>query len=283
MKFQQHPYTYVSTVTLLTGDLKRAEEFYTSIIGLNVLEKSQEKVSLTADGVHPILTLQQQNGMMPKEPRRTGLYHFAILLPSRKDLSSFLHHLIHTQYPVQGASDHLVSEAIYFADPDGNGIEIYADRPSNHWRWTDGQIEMATHALQAENLLSESTVADWRGMPSDTVMGHIHLHVSNLDDAERFYTEGLGFEVVSKYGDQALFISTGGYHHHLGLNTWNGAGAAKPSENSVRMGSFTIVYPSAEERQNAVSRLEKLGAETITNNDVILAADPSGNWIHLAV
>ncbi|AZB41621.1 VOC family protein [Bacillus sp. FJAT-42376] len=283
MKFQQHPNTYVSSVTLLTGSLQRAVEFYTSIIGLAILQKTDESATFTADGSHPILTVKLQKYILPKEPRRTGLYHFAILLPSRKELSAFLHHLLGSGYPIQGASDHLVSEAIYFADPDGNGIEVYADRSDEKWNWTNGQVEMATDPLQAENLLAESSADDWRGIPAGTVMGHIHLHVSDLAQAETFYTEGLGFEVVTKYGNQALFLSTGGYHHHIGLNTWNGTSAPAPSENSVRMASYSIVYPSGEERRKAAERLEKLGTETIFKDGALITADPSGNWIHLLV
>lgn len=178
------------------------------------------------------------------------MYHFALLLPSRNDLARILRHFIQIRYPLQGASDHLVSEAIYLADPDGNGIEIYSDRPSAAWNWENGEVEMATVPLDAENLLAEGDGEAWTGLPSNTLMGHIHLHVSELQKTEEFYIQGLGFNIVNRYGRQALFISTGGYHHHIGLNTWNGVGAPAPLENSVGLKRFSLVLPNKETRKS---------------------------------
>src|SRR5690606_11741669 len=155
------------------------------------------------------LTIEQPEGAMPKQGRTTGLYHFALLLPSRKDLGKMLKHLIETGYPLQGASDHLVSEAVYLGDPDGNGIEIYADRPASAWTWHGDEVAMTTIAMDWAGVVAEAGDEPWTGLPAGTIMGHIHLHVSDLRSSEKFYTEGLGLEVVNRYGGMALFISAG--------------------------------------------------------------------------
>ncbi|MTH53617.1 glyoxalase [Bacillus mangrovi] len=283
MKFQQSPNTYVSEITLLTSNWDEMIRFYYSLLGFKEMVRTSHRAVFSADGRTPLITLEKKEGLFPKEPRRSGLYHFALLLPSRKDLAAFLHHFAGTGWPIQGASDHLVSEAVYFADPDGNGIEVYADRPDDTWIWQNSAVQMATEPLRVNELLAEATAREWNGMPAETGMGHIHLHVSSLTEAGTFYTEGLGFEPVAEYGSQALFLSTGGYHHHIGLNTWNGTGAPSPSENSARMASFTITYPSEEKREAAAGRLKGLGASLAYSGQEIRTADPSGNWIILQI
>ncbi len=280
MKFHEAPHVYVSQVQLKVQDLQRSLAFYQDILGLKVIEKSEQTVRLSADGKTGLITLTQPSTIFPKQSRTTGLYHFALLLPERKDLAAVIRHLISTGYPLQGASDHLVSEALYLADPDGNGIEIYCDRSSEGWEWKDGEVVMATNAMDVEGVLSEWDGASWSGLPAGTIMGHIHLHVSEFHKTKEFYLEGLGFETVCTYGGQALFISTGGYHHHIGLNTWNGIGAPAPREDHAGMESFTLVYPNEEERLAAVERLKILGAAVAEVNGQYTVKDPSGTRLN---
>lgn len=213
--FHQKPVTFVGEVSINVLDLDKAITFYQDIIGLQVLKKNERQAVLTTDGKTPLLTLEQPADVIPKEGRTTGLYHFALLLPTRADLSIFLRHLLQTKYPF-GAADHEVSEALYITDPDGNGIEVYSDRPSTDWKWANGEVAMGTDPLDGNDLLEESN-GEWSVMPAGTLMGHIHLHVSDLRNTEEFYMQGLGFTVVNRYAG-ALFTSTGGYHHHIGLN-----------------------------------------------------------------
>ena len=283
MKFHSYPNTYVGQVHIKVSDLQRSLGFYREIIGFDVLEESKQKAVLTADGKVPLLVIEQPDFPEPKQPRTTGLYHFALLLPDRKELAKALVHLLQSGYPLDGAADHFVSEALYLADPDGNGIEIYADRPDHTWKWDQGEVVMGTEALDAQGLIKEDDGKPWTGLPQQTVMGHIHLHVSDLAEAEHFYLQGLGFEGVLSYGKQALFTSTGRYHHHIGLNTWNGIGAPAPSENSSGLKSFTLVLPSNEALKETADRLEKMGAYVKEEAGEVITRDPAGNVIILSV
>jgi catechol 2,3-dioxygenase len=284
MKFHQPPITYVGHVDLVVEDLERSLLFYQDILGMKILQQSGEKTVLSADGNTALITIEQPEKVTSKQRNRTGLYHLAILLPERTDLAKVLLHLLQSGYPLQGASDHLVSEAIYLADPDGNGIEIYTDRPSDTWTWDDREIVMTTEPLDADGLLAEGKGESFTGLPSGTVMGHIHLQVSDLDKAEQFYCKGLGFDLVnSKYGQSARFVSSGRYHHHIGLNTWHSAGAPAPSENSVGLKSFSLVFADEEARRDAVHRLQQLGASVRESNEIVQTEDPSGNQIQLMV
>lgn len=282
MEFHQHPHTYVGQVTIKVQDLNRALTFYQDVIGFKILDQTERHANLTADGKTVLLSLEQPENLSAKQPRTTGLYHFALLLPNRSDLGRVLQHLVQINYPI-GASDHYVSEALYLNDPDGNGIEIYADRAASEWTWQDGQVSMATEPLDAQSVLAEGKGEPWTVLPDETVMGHIHLHVSHLKDTEEFYGKGLGFEVVTRYGRQALFMSTGGYHHHIGLNTWAGEGAPAPSENSVGLKWFTLVFPDEEARTNAIQQLKQTGADVLEENGELITADPSGNRILLKI
>jgi catechol 2,3-dioxygenase len=281
MSFHQPPVTFVSQLNIKVQDLERSLAFYQEIIGLKVYEKTDKSAQLTADGKTVLLSIEQPSDVIPKKGRTTGLYHFALLLPDRTDLAKILKHFLQTEYPLQGASDHLVSEAIYLADPDGNGIEIYTDRPASEWEWNEQHVVMATQALDAENLLARGMDQGWNGLPAGTVMGHIHLHVAELAKTEEFYTKGLGFDVVSRYGPQALFISTGKYHHHIGLNTWNGVGAPKPPANSVGLESYTLVLPDEASLKDTVTRLQEIGAAVGEEKGIFITEDPSGNRINL--
>lgn len=278
--FHQKPVTFVGEVSINVLDLDKAITFYQDIIGLQVLKKNERQAVLTTDGKTPLLTLEQPADVIPKEGRTTGLYHFALLLPTRADLSIFLRHLLQTKYPF-GAADHEVSEALYITDPDGNGIEVYSDRPSTDWKWANGEVAMGTDPLDGNDLLEESN-GEWSVMPAGTLMGHIHLHVSDLRSTEEFYMQGLGFTVVNRYAG-ALFTSTGGYHHHIGLNIWNGVGAPAPKENSVGLNWYTLVFANDEARDKVMERLKGIGAVVTEKEEFYVVTDPSGNEIHLVV
>lgn len=280
IKFHREPNIFVGQVNINVTNLDSALNFYQNIIGFQVLEQTSRKAVLTADGKIGLVTLEEPVDVIPKEERTAGLYHFALLLPTRADLSVFFRHLYEKGYPF-GASDHLVSEALYITDPDGNGIEVYIDRPSTEWIWSNGEVKMLSDPLDGESLLKESD-SKWSGLPAHTIMGHIHLHVSDLQKAEAFYTKVLGFTVVSHY-PQAVFISTGGYHHHIALNTWQGVGAPTPKKNSVGLNWYTLVFPNEEARGKAIEQLQKIGALVVIENDLFVTEDPSGNRIQLTV
>lgn len=282
MNFHREPNTFVGHVQLKVENLEKSLKFYQEIIGFQILEQTKTTAKLTTDGKTSLLSLVQLNNSVQKKERTTGIYHFALLLPQRSDLADILKHFIETDTPI-GSSDHLVSEAIYLSDPDGNGIEIYIDRPSSEWIWRNDEVEMSVDPLNFRGLMTEIKDETWQGLPENTLMGHIHLHVSHLKDSEDFYVDGLGFNVVNRYGTQALFLSTGKYHHHIGLNTWAGVGAPPPLESNVGMNWFALVYPSDEARKKVITQLEEMGASVKEENGVYVTEDPSYNKIQLWV
>ncbi|WP_088036062.1 VOC family protein [Evansella clarkii] len=275
-KFFQEPAVYVGEVNINVTDIERSIEYYEKIIGFKTLDRSERSAVLTADGKKPLLVLEQPEDVIPKQGRTTGLFHFAILLPGREYLSSFLRHIAENNVQI-GASDHIVSEAVYLTDPDGNGIEVYRDRQSSEWSWTNGNVTMATEPLDAQGVLAESN-KKWNGLPEETVMGHIHLHVSELKKTEEFYNQ-LGFKVVTNYPG-ALFMSTHGYHHHIGLNVWNGEGAPAPAKNSAGLNWFVLEY-SEQAAEDAVQKLEIIDATVDQVSEGYKRVDPSGNTILL--
>lgn len=278
-KFFDEQAIHVSDITIQVTDLQRSLQFYQDFLGFQVMEETKNKVILSADGKKTLINLEQLEETVPKQRRTTGLYHFAILLPTRTDLAAFLKHLLQAgrAYSLQlGAADHLVSEALYFQDPDGNGIEVARDRLSESWSWSGESVQMSTDPLDADGLL-ESAAEVWRGMPAETLIGHIHLHVNDLLKAKKFYVEGLGFQEVTTYPG-ASFLSDSGYHHHIAINTWNGEGASIPDSNETGLKFFTIVFPFKEEVYKAMERLEALGYSV----DEGMVKDPAGNQIFLS-
>ncbi|HLS59524.1 MAG TPA: VOC family protein [Virgibacillus sp.] len=282
MNFHSKPNTYVGHVNIKVKDLDRSLHFYRETLGFQILEKTNKTAKLTTDGKTNVLSIEQPENIVPEYGKTTGLYHYALLLPERSDLADIVYHFaeVGAQF---GSADHLVSEALYLSDPDGNGIEIYIDREPSEWTWNNGEVLMTVDPLDFTDLLSEGKQGSWKGMPAGTVMGHIHLHVSELKKTEEFYSKGLGFEVVNRFGDQALFIATGKYHHQIALNTWAGVGAPAPSVNSVGLESFTIMLPSEEARNKVINQLERIGASVTEENDSFVTSDPSGNRIYLGI
>jgi catechol 2,3-dioxygenase len=272
--------TRIGAIHLTIADLDRSIRFYEERIGAR-LHRRDAAVAALGTGGHEWLVLHAS----PSAPRArgtTGLYHFAILVPSRADLARVFRHLVETGTPMQGASDHLVSEAIYLADPDGNGIEIYRDRPRAEWPFVNGDLRMASDPLDIEGLVAEPGSTGPRdGLPDDTCIGHVHLQVSRLAEAERFYREALGFDLVLRYGRTAAFLSAGGYHHHIGINIWAGAGAPAPPPGAIGLKHVVIAVPS-EAALAAVSRsLTAAGVPHDLSARELTVADPSANRIIL--
>ncbi|MBP2002413.1 catechol 2,3-dioxygenase [Paenibacillus shirakamiensis] len=271
-----HPQTTLGVVQLRVSDLETSTIFYTEVIGLNILHQSDYKVELTVDGEHSIVILSElTKGTVLPQRSGAGLYHFAILVPDRASLGLVVRNLVKHNIPV-GQGDHLVSEALYISDPDNNGIEIYRDRPRDTWtRDEQGLIVMTTDPVDVEGLLAASEGLTWSGLPEGTVIGHVHFHVADLNQAEAFYVGVLGFEIVARYGDSALFISAGGYHHHIGLNTWAGVGASPVPENAAGLDFYEIIVPSRQELDVVVGRLRASGTEVHDGDDgVYYAKDP---------
>ena len=255
--FHQKPNLYTSHVQLKVSNLERSLQYYTTIIGFSVLQQDDHTAYLTFDGKTSLLSLVQVDNALPLRDGVTGLYHFALLLPTRKDLGNIVQHFVNLDVRL-GASDHDVSEALYLNDPDGNGIEIYVDRPESEWTWQNGSVHMVTDRLNFNPILAEAD-GQWNGLPEGTVMGHIHLSVADLQATEQFYTEVLDYEVVTRYGGQALFISTGKYHHHIGLNTWHSQGGVKAPANHIGLKSYTIVLKNEEYAEQVKEKLLTAG------------------------
>lgn len=256
-------------------DFHRALGFYRDTLGFTVLEEDGTNAALAASaGEAPIVRLTAHPGAQRKPQRSTGLYHVAILMPDRPALGRILRRLIVTRYGLGGTSDHLVSEALYLSDTEGNGLEIYRDRPRNEWRMDGEQVAMATEPLDIDGLLAQAGEGE-AGIVPGTVIGHVHLHVADLNRAEQFYGGALGFDVMQRSYPGALFMAAGGYHHHLGLNTW--AGRTPPPANAVGLESYTVVIPGEAAWKEAV---ERTGA--VVDGTSASVRDPDGTTVILA-
>ncbi|MEZ0171099.1 VOC family protein [Microvirga sp. TS319] len=229
----------IGTVALTVRDLDTVSRFYREVIGLTPIETGTGLARLGV-GETALLELRHDPAAPLASPRAAGLFHIAFLVPNRTDLAQWLLHAAERRVPLQGASDHLVSEAIYLADPEGNGIEVYWDRPSETWSWRDGMVEMATLALDLNGLVAPVKTRDWAGLPIGSLIGHVHLQVGALDASDRFYADLLGFEVMTRYPG-ATFLGSGGYHHHIGTNIWNSRGAPVRSEPTTGLADVEIV------------------------------------------
>lgn len=283
MNFHQKPVTYVGEVGLKVMDLEGMVQFYTETIGFELLSKSDTTAALGIEG-KTLLNLETFEGVEPKTGRYAGLYHFAILLPSRKELGKILVHL-HNNGVRLGSSDHLVSEALYLSDPEGNGIEIYRDREPEQWDWDGEEVKMAVDPLDAQGVVQAAIDSGevWTGMPADTVMGHIHLHISNMAQTQKFYVDGLGFEVLTSMGAQAMFLGDQKYHHHIGVNVWNGIGIPALPEKTAGLHYYTLVMADEAKQAEVAARLQQLGTKVENRGDYMETQDPAGNWIRLVV
>ncbi len=233
----------INNIRLLTRDARRLKSFYTDILGFYSELQDDGIIDLSAEiGQGPLITLEESTSAQDRPGGSPGLYHVAILMPTRKDLARHLRRLAEERYPLQGFADHGVSEAIYLADPDGNGIELYVDRPADAWPRKKGEIEMFTKPLDLEDLLSELERGEpaWDGIHPDARIGHIHLQVSDLTTSGAFYHDVLGYDITQKNFPGALFLASDGYHHHIGLNSWNTKGSVPAPKGSAGLARFSI-------------------------------------------
>ncbi len=228
----------IGGVGLAVRDLGRTAAFYRDVIGLDVVERGEASVLLGV-GADGFLELSHEPDALADDPREAGLFHTAFLLPARGDLADWLDRAVERRIALDGASDHSVSEAVYLSDPEGNGIEVYADRPRDTWRWQDGQVVMGTVKLDGPALLAERSVAGWQGAPAGTRIGHVHLRVGDAAEAQGFYRDRLALDLM-RGTPQAAFLSWNGYHHHVAANTWQsqGAGRRNPRRAGLRHVTF---------------------------------------------
>ncbi len=281
--------THVGAVHLQVSDLERSIAYYQQVIGLRVLQRTGDTAALGADGdgARPLVWLHAKPGVRPA-PRRGayGLYHFALLLPDRAALGRFVGHLLRLGLRV-GSADHLVSEALYLTDPDGLGIEVYADRPRHTWHHRDRQLVMAADPLDVNDLIAAAGLRDWDGAPAGTTMGHMHLHVGDLQQAEAFYHAALGFDKIAWGYPGALFFGAGGYHHHLGTNTWSPGPAA--SDDQARLLEWDLIVPTDQDAADAARSLHDAGyvaepsrdSGSDSGSDSWTAIDPWGTRLRL--
>ncbi len=276
-----HADTSLGAVHLTVQNLARSIDFYETSLGLKLRGRKGSKAQFGVEG-RELLGLTEDPQARPY-PRTTGLYHFALKVPSRLELARSLQRIVDNETAVQGFADHLVSEAIYLPDPDGNGIEIYHDRPRDQWQYENGRLKMGTDPLDLESLLGElnEQAKNASGMHPDTIMGHMHLHVAQLDPAEVFYRDVLGFDLVLRYGPSASFLAAGGYHHHIGLNTWAGVGAPPPPLHSSGLRYFVIEMPDDKALQEVKWRITQNEIELAETSRGFLVRDPSVNGILL--
>ena len=273
--------THLGKVSLQVADLDRSLAFYESVLGLRVLERSDNRAVLGALGSDTAIVELVERPGARVVPRRglLGLYHFAILLPDRQVLARFVRHLgdigMHA-----GMSDHFVSEAIYLQDPDNLGIEVYADRPRSEWRAEQGQLSMATKTLDVRSLLAEAGDEPWEGAPSGTKIGHVHLHVGDIDRAAAFYHDALGLDKMVWSYPGALFLSAGGYHHHLGTNTW-AQGASSATDEDARLLEWEVVVPNAASVDATAASLERTGYQVEREGADVVARDPWGTQLRI--
>ncbi|MEK4516700.1 VOC family protein [Paenibacillus sp. FSL H8-0122] len=274
----------IGLVQIRVSHLERSLSFYQNVIGLKILRQQGRTVQLTADGQQVLLVLREiEQAQVLRRNSVAGLYHFAILLPDRPSLGLVLRNLIDSGISV-GQGDHLVSEALYIEDPDHNGIELYRDRPRDTWKYeATGNVVMTTDPVDVDGLLAASEGLSWTGLPAGTVMGHVHFHVGDLAEAKKFYVDALGFAVTAHYGDAAMFISAGGYHHHMGLNTWAGKGAPAAPANAAGIDYFTLLLPDIQDVHEIAERVKRAGYHVEEEGGIITLRDPWNIGIQLLV
>jgi catechol 2,3-dioxygenase len=276
------PGTHIGKVRLRVADVDDLMTFYERVIGLRDVQRDGELVRLGAEGGAPLIELVSAPGAPSAPSFSTGLFHLAVLVPDRLELARSFQRVAAAGWRLTGASDHLVSEALYLQDPEGNGIEIYRDRPRNQWNHDNGELRMATLPLDLQGVLDElgsgEQAAD--GVPAAATIGHVHLQVADIPAAEGFYNGALGLDVMVRSYPGALFLAAGGYHHHLGLNTWQSAGAPRPPEGALGLDRYELVLPDAAARDEAAERLGESG-DPVRLEEGVLATDPSGNRVLL--
>lgn len=277
-----HPDTTVGAVALRVADLDLARRFYTRMLGLQARIDDAGELLLSADGASPLLRIAQDAEAPPRDARTTGLYHFALLLPSRAELGRVVQNVARTQYDLDGLVDHTISEAVYLTDPEGNGIELACDYPRETWAAAYRDPRLMNRPLDVERLFREADAigAPWMGIAPETRMGHVHLHVRDVAEGFAFYRDVVGFETQFEL-PSAGFVSAGGYHHHLAFNTWAGPRAPRPGAVGLR--HFSIVLPTQGERQRVLAAVRSAGAPVEETDEGPIVSDPSGNRALLAM
>ncbi len=278
--------TRLGEIRLRTRDAKGLLRFYREVLGLKAVSAAGAVNARSVDGQDPALIVLNEDGAAPsRPPNAAGLFHVAFRYRSKGELAGAFLGLLKHRYPIEGASDHGVSEAIYLRDPDGNGVELYADRPRTEWVWREGQVAMSTEALDVDNLLaSVGKSSAQAGTLSPPDLGHIHLRVTDLAQAERFFHEFLGLAVTQRSYPGALFFSAGGYHHHIAVNTWGSPAAAPPG--STGLISYRLIVPVPEILYCLKNRAPLLGYESIAESDsngrdILKLRDPNGAWLEV--
>ncbi|HEY1951772.1 MAG TPA: VOC family protein [Gemmatimonadaceae bacterium] len=273
--------THLGRVRLQVADLERSIGFYEKVLGLRTIQSDDDSASLGPHGEDRVIVHLRQLRSARPVPRRglLGLYHFAILLPDRASLGRFVAHLGEIG-AYAGMSDHFVSEAVYLTDPDGLGIEVYADRPRDAWKYDERQLYMTTNHLDVDDLVRAAGGERWKGMPAGTVLGHVHLYVDDIEKAEAFYHQALGFDKVVWSYPGALFMSAGGYHHHLGTNTW-ARGAPPASDADARLLEWEIVVPTKKDAQEAALHVKHAGYPVKEESGEWVLTDPWGTSLRL--
>ncbi|MDR4308055.1 VOC family protein [Chelatococcus sambhunathii] len=275
--------TRLGLAELQVSDLSRSVDFYREAVGLVALDRSAGRAELGGEGGDPVLRLVEKRGAAPKPRTAVGLFHIAVLLPERRDLARAFARLASNGL-LTGASDHLVSEALYLDDPDGLGVEIYRDRPRNDWPFENGRLKMASDRIDAAGLMALAEAeGDLDGpAPAGTRLGHVHLQVGDLDRAGAFWTGAVGLDLVTTYPG-ALFMSAGGYHHHVAANVWSSRGAGVPPEDTARLTHFEMLLPSEDDVAEAARRIEASGGAVTRRDGGVLASDPWGSGVLLRV
>ena len=273
------PNTAIGGITLRVSDMDRALAFYRDLLGLAELEHVGDTVALGARGHARLITLKALPETHARPSGMVGLYHFALLLPTRRELGLTLLRLFQERWPFQGFADHGVSEAAYLADPDNNGIELYADRPKQDWPYQNGELAMTTLTLNVNSLIRSAEGEEWNGLHPRTTVGHLHLHVSDLARAEQFYHEVIGFDVTTRNYPGALFLSAGGYHHHMGLNTWLKTPGRDP--HAAGLMSWELLVPDDAAREGIMARAHAAGYAVTHAADLSTVVDSDGNAVIL--
>jgi catechol 2,3-dioxygenase len=279
-----HPGTQIGMIGLNVANLIRSIQFYTDVLGFSVIQQAGQVVLLGPADSQPLLALRERPGAQPKPREATGLYHFAILLPSRADLGRAVQRLNDFSHPIREFEDHLVSESVYLADPDGNGIELYRDRPRDEWPTKNGRVTMGSLPIDVPQLLADgaSDGRAWAGLPAGSRIGHLHLQVADILQAEAFYCGVLGFDLIVDM-ETALFVSAGDYHHHVGMNTWYSQSGPLAPDAAAGLLAATIEFADEDARAAVVGRLERAGIPTTPNQDAVVVRDPSRNLLLLVV
>jgi catechol 2,3-dioxygenase len=273
-KFTIHPDTTVGKVALTVRDLPMMTQFYNEVIGLKIREETAEKAVLGTP--HEDILVLHGNPTAHKVEPSTGLFHLAILVPDRPSLAHWLYQFLNSGYQLPGASDHGVSEALYLSDPEGNGIEIYRDRPREEWPMKGDRVQMFTNRLDFEGLMKVVPQSIWYKLPDKTTLGHVHLKVHNIPQSVAFYANVVGFDVTSDEYPGAGFVSAGGYHHHLGMNTWHSAGADPLPPGSAGLAGYTIRLPDEAARDETMAHILEAGVEVEDTAEGPLVRDPAG-------